>query len=205
MVTLGWSLWEPEKFCSTLESRLPDLESWGESLFASVATLEHEMNALERDLENPNPTDEERSAVCDRRTELDHRLRALYRDADRLRDTPLLTPIPATIPPEAWTALQQAAEALDWKAPPTPPRQRLALRDQATEERDKYIYDEYCNGVPLKNIASALSKHSDWEQIASKQGIRAVVQRYTDRHGLPPLPPRRSRREDDPESAPSQR
>jgi hypothetical protein len=205
MLTLGWSAWEPEKILSTLENRLPYLESRAETLCASVAPLEHEVNALEGDLENPNPTDEERSVACDRLTELGHRVRALSRDFERLRDTPLLTPVAATIPPEVWTALQQWAEALAWKSPPTPPRQRRAPRDQATEERDKYIYDEYCKGVPLKNIASALSQRSDWEQIASKQGIQAVVQRYTDRHSLPPLPPRRSRREDGTGSAPSQR
>jgi hypothetical protein len=73
-------------------------------------------------------------------------------------------------------------------------KQRPILRDESTEARDAWIYDQCCKGVAYTTIISTLRKdHKDWAQIKSKQGITDAAKRYAQRH-TKPLPPRRQKR-----------
>jgi len=68
--------------------------------------------------------------------------------------------------------------------------------DQATEDRNKWIYDKAIAGVTWKTIQIQLQKQPiEWEQITTEQGVRAAAQAYVDRHDCPPVPPRKRGRQ----------
>jgi hypothetical protein len=80
-------------------------------------------------------------------------------------------------------------------APVTPaaalkPRRK---RDQATESRDRWIYEQCCKLVPYDTISIQLRrKPKSWERIESKQGIRAAAIRYAKANNLPQIPTRQN-------------
>jgi hypothetical protein len=64
------------------------------------------------------------------------------------------------------------------------------------EEREQFVYQLCCDGVPYKNICTQLQKeHPDWKQIGSVQGVRHVALTYATQHGLPPPKARRRPRQ----------
>ena len=65
--------------------------------------------------------------------------------------------------------------------------------DEATEARNKWIYDQCMKIVPYKKIISAL-KSKSWGRIRSVGGIKSAARVYAKRHHLPEPPPRRSGR-----------
>jgi hypothetical protein len=67
------------------------------------------------------------------------------------------------------------------------------VKAKATEDRDKFIYEEYLNVTSLKNIIIKINKIPEWDEIKTKQGIKDAAKRYAKRHGLPPPPPRQTR------------
>lgn len=66
------------------------------------------------------------------------------------------------------------------------------LRDKATEERDRFIYEQCCAGMPYGQIAAEVNKNSDWAPLETKNGAKDAAKRYAQRHQLP-APPRRQR------------
>jgi hypothetical protein len=72
------------------------------------------------------------------------------------------------------------------KQPPQP-----AIRDRALDERDKWIYEECCNGTAYDSIIRKLKQQADdWPRIESPQGIRMAAIRFAERQQLPPIPRR---------------
>jgi hypothetical protein len=67
-------------------------------------------------------------------------------------------------------------------------------RDEKTEARDKWIYEQ-CHALkPYDQIVRELKEHSEWDLIIRATGIIAAAKRYADRHGLPEIPKRQSGR-----------
>ena len=99
------------------------------------------------------------------------------------------------------TTFQEAVDALSPQPKrgrqtekPQEPRPERAIRDKATEARDKWIYDQCCKGVAYDSIARNLSKKNPkWARIGTKQGILACAKRYAKRKRLPEPPPRQER------------
>jgi hypothetical protein len=68
-------------------------------------------------------------------------------------------------------------------------------RDRKLEARDKWLYQQCCNGVPYKEIKSQLDEKcrtKGWQRIESVQGIRAAALTYCARHHLPAPPSRQN-------------
>jgi hypothetical protein len=68
-------------------------------------------------------------------------------------------------------------------------------RDRKLEARDKWLYQQCCNGVPYKEIQSRLEeegRRKGWRKIGSVQGIRAAALKYAERHQLPAPPSRQN-------------
>jgi hypothetical protein len=73
---------------------------------------------------------------------------------------------------------------------PASTRQKKAL-----EQRNKWIYQQCCNGVPYKSIVAELKKlgpQKGWPLITSKQGIQAAATRYAEGHGHEKPAPRQN-------------
>lgn len=62
--------------------------------------------------------------------------------------------------------------------------------DDATEARNKWIYDECCNGTTYKSIIYALKKSPEWYPIKTASGIKRSAREYAKRKGLQPPPER---------------
>jgi hypothetical protein len=62
--------------------------------------------------------------------------------------------------------------------------------DQATYDRNKWIYEHMCSGVILKSIITDLGKITKWESIASDSGIKRAAKAFAQRSRLPVPPPR---------------
>jgi hypothetical protein len=66
-------------------------------------------------------------------------------------------------------------------------------RDEATEGRDKWIYEECHKATRYKEIIRQLGeKPKAWDRITTSQGIRDAASRYAKRHKLPPIPKRQN-------------
>jgi hypothetical protein len=81
--------------------------------------------------------------------------------------------------------------------PPTPtlppPPARATGWDQATEARNRWLYEECMRVTPYKRIIKDLEKRSaseNWELIKTINGIKSAAARYAERTRLP-LPPER--------------
>jgi hypothetical protein len=73
-----------------------------------------------------------------------------------------------------------------------------SIRDDATEERNEWIYAECCKRTPYKAIIRMLSqKPASWDRITTFNGIKAAARRYAEAHRKPPPPMRRSGRPKD--------
>lgn len=72
----------------------------------------------------------------------------------------------------------------------------LAKKDDLTEERDKFIYDECIKGTAYSQIIYLLRTKFLHKclLIMSPSGIRYTARQYAIRHGLPEPPPRRKPR-----------
>ncbi|WP_422928367.1 hypothetical protein [Singulisphaera sp. PoT] len=82
-------------------------------------------------------------------------------------------------------------------SPSEEPEKRVdaeVFRDEETESRDKYIYENCCNGTAYQKIINAVKRQSGWQSIDSVQGIRDAAKRYAERHNLAPPPPRQKGR-----------
>ena len=70
----------------------------------------------------------------------------------------------------------------------------MAARDKKTEARNKWLYHQVKKGnKTYRQIMLALAKKvqvNGWRKIVSPQGIEQAVNRYVERNGLDPLPPR---------------
>ena len=65
----------------------------------------------------------------------------------------------------------------------------------ANEKRDKWIYDQACKPTtPWQTILNRLAKIKSWRGIETIQGLRAAVNRYVQKHGVTPIPERKSGR-----------
>ena len=69
--------------------------------------------------------------------------------------------------------------------------QHAAQWDQATEERDRWIYEQWWDGTKFEEIKQQVKARSDWEPIETVQGVKDAGKAYVDRYGLPLPPPRR--------------
>jgi hypothetical protein len=58
------------------------------------------------------------------------------------------------------------------------------VRDEATEARDRFIYDEWRKGTPEKKIRAHVNSQSGWDPIEKRQGISQAAERYAKRHRL---------------------
>jgi hypothetical protein len=91
--------------------------------------------------------------------------------------------------PESWDwleRLEQAQAALTAAIDGT-----KFIRDDATEARDRFIYDEWCKGTATKVIMAGVNRMPGWGHIENRQGIRPAAKRYAERHDLPPPPARK--------------
>jgi hypothetical protein len=66
------------------------------------------------------------------------------------------------------------------------------FRERSVEARDKWIYEQCCNGTYYMKIKAEVNRRKGWSKIASIQGIRSAALRYARRHNLPPPPPRKA-------------
>ena len=66
--------------------------------------------------------------------------------------------------------------------------------DAPTEERNRFIYEEWPKGTPVKTIRAEVNKHPDWDPIETDNGIKAAAGRYARVHDLPPPRPRKQGR-----------
>lgn len=66
--------------------------------------------------------------------------------------------------------------------------------DDATEARNKWVYEECKKGTVYKVIIRGTKAHSDWNPITSVPGIKAAAKAYARRHCLPNPAPRKSGR-----------
>jgi hypothetical protein len=80
--------------------------------------------------------------------------------------------------------------------PTTEQQVTLAKKDDMTEERDKFIYDECMKGTAYSQIIYLLRTKFLHKclLIMSPSGIRYTARQYAIRHGLPEPPPRRKPR-----------
>ena len=53
------------------------------------------------------------------------------------------------------------------------------------QARDKWLYDQYSKGTPLKQIVTALKDRPQWNRISSEAGIGQAAQRYAKENRLP--------------------
>lgn len=68
-------------------------------------------------------------------------------------------------------------------------------RPKLTEYRDNFIFKRYRENMPLKQIAAEVKQNSEWDEIATEEGIRRAAKRYARRHGIEvPEPRKRGRR-----------
>lgn len=66
-----------------------------------------------------------------------------------------------------------------------PSQKRQVTWDEATEDRNKWIYNEVMKGTAYETIALLLKKKpKTWDRIDSKNGVKAVAQRYANAYGL---------------------
>jgi hypothetical protein len=54
----------------------------------------------------------------------------------------------------------------------------------ANEERDRFIYDRYMAGNPLKAIMTEVNSHSDWTELGSADAVRKAMTRYCKLHQI---------------------
>jgi hypothetical protein len=105
------------------------------------------------------------NATCDRATA---RITEICADADKAAEGPAAVQEPTPLAP-------------------APVDNAPVFRDELTEARDKWIYEQCCKGVPYDSIARNLTKQNPrWNSIESKQGILAAARRYAKRRRLPP-------------------
>ena len=61
----------------------------------------------------------------------------------------------------------------------------------ALDARDRWIYDECCNGTAYKTIRAELERHPEWDELLTVQAVHQAARRYADRNRLPRPPARR--------------
>ncbi|HJT78097.1 MAG TPA: hypothetical protein VJ739_12910 [Gemmataceae bacterium] len=68
-------------------------------------------------------------------------------------------------------------------------------KDNKTESRDKWIYDQCCKRTAHDRIVAQLRERAGkkgWRVVSSKQRIQQIGNEYADRHGLERPPPRQN-------------
>ena len=61
------------------------------------------------------------------------------------------------------------------------------------DERDRYIYEQYLAGVPLKKIVNAVNARAGCVELGSDDAVRKAMIRYCNKHRLQ-IPSRKLRR-----------
>lgn len=64
-------------------------------------------------------------------------------------------------------------------------------RDDASEARDRFIYDREIDGTPRKETRAAVNGRDGWGRLESDNGVKFAARSYAARHQLPPPPPRK--------------
>ena len=64
----------------------------------------------------------------------------------------------------------------------------------ANENRNKWIYGQAVKGTPWQTIKNRLAKKKRCRVLESIPGLRSAAKGYAQRHGLPPIPARKSGR-----------
>jgi hypothetical protein len=87
-------------------------------------------------------------------------------------------------------ACREYLEALGEAAEETKRRGSRTARDSKLDARDKWIYQQCCEGTPYKDIVKELKechRKKGWRRISSVQGVRQATSKYAERHNLPPI------------------
>jgi hypothetical protein len=126
-------------------------------------------------------------------------LASLVQDALQLLKTPLeLLNSKYCKREEKREAIRSALRGLMRPVPPTALEAKKVLkpviRDEQTEARDKYIYEECCKGVRHRIIRSHVNSHEGWEPLGSDTAIKDAAGRYVGRHPELPYPPPRQKK-----------
>ena len=66
--------------------------------------------------------------------------------------------------------------------------------DEATEARNKWVYEECIKLTPYKTIIAQLAKRTEWEPLTTISSVKRAANAYAKRHNLPPPPARHSGR-----------
>lgn len=83
----------------------------------------------------------------------------------------------------------EVSEEITVETPPKPPAQW----DKATEDRNKWLYDQCCKIVPYSTIEKRLSKKPKWGSLTIN-GIKNAANAHAKRHNKTPIPPRQNGR-----------
>lgn len=177
---------EEEPFAGSVVEGLADM------IAGSRATVEQDLSLLDR----------YRTGFRNKRSEHPHRLFARLR-VDLITATRRLIERMHDRWEDYYPAPLDRARGLQFKVNVPGPSSALSaggkVRGQ-NEERDRWLFDLCCRGVPYADIRHQLEKrvaaaHKDtaeaWETIDSIEGIRLAALRYAERHELAPPPARK--------------